>query len=488
MLGENLKMIRSVVYFSLFYFISCDIVSNSDFDFLVKKKSRFLSPYHGNETQHFCVGGEDELREYGPLTRHCVFKNICYKSSSRQWLYFSGDKNAIRVVGVNKGNPFCKENCEEEDPSLYTDFESAKKPFVASKYDAEYVITPVVVNDRIPENVHYDLGRTSSTIHVYSVFPSPTSDAIGHLLAEDIYPVFHGLQIVGVTDRDVQVLFDNSPCPRGRKCSAFFEAIKSFTKYYPQVRDIRINFPPRHPDLVCYKLLYLGTGQLHGSSRVHHPDSWGHFVEKVLYGMGLDPFYRPEKQRILVINKGGNGQANRIAFNGQEIAKKLGQQFEVEVDYYVYNGETFRQEVEMAQKYTVCITICGGTAFGCSFLPDGAANIYIATWYSEGEDGRPGANNNMEHVTWTYDLRHKYYAYPVWINETTPDTSPAGYSEQYKYIHRWKHNKGFTIDFPRMAVIVNDALRYTEANFEYSNSFKRLQVVSRNINNYTIIE
>ena len=124
--------------------------------------------------------------------------------------------------------------------------------------------------------------------------------------------------------------------------------------------------------------------------------------------------------------------------------------------------------MEMAQKYTVCITICGGTAFGWSFLPDGAANIYIATWYSEGEDGHPGANNNMEHVTWTNDLRHKYYAYPVWIN-------------------RWKHNKGFTI-FPRMAVLVNDALRYTEANFEYSNSFKRLQLVSRHINNYIIIE
>ena len=141
------------------------------------------------------------------------------------------------------------------------------------------------------------------------------------------------------------------------------------------------------------------------------------------------------------------------------------------VDYFVYNGETFRQEVEMVQKYTVCITVCGGTAFGCTFLPDGAANIYIATWYSEGENGRPGANNNMEHVTWTYDRRHKYYAYPVWINETAPDTSPAGYSENYKYLKRWKHNKGFAINFPRMAVLVNDALSYAETSFEYENSF-----------------
>lgn len=158
------------------------------------------------------------------------------------------------------------------------------------------------------------------------------------------------------------------------------------------------------------------------------------------------------------------------------------------LDYFVYNGETFRQEVEMAQKYTVCITVCGGTAFGCTFLPDGAANIYMATWYSESAKGRPGANNNMEHVTWTYDRRHKYYAYPVWINETIPDISPDGYSDKYKYIHRWKHNKGFTIDFPRMAVLVNDALSYAEASFEYKTSFKRLQTVTRHINNFTIIE
>ena len=232
----------------------------------------------------------------------------------------------------------------------------------------------------------------------------------------------------------------------------------------------------------------MGSGQLHGSSRIHYPDSWGRFVEKFVYGMGLDPFHKPEKQRILVINKGGSGRVNRVAFNGKDVAEKIRHQFQVDVDYFVYNGETFRQEVEMVQKYTVCITVCGGTAFGCTFLPDGAANIYIATWYSEGEHGRPGANNNMEHVTWTYDRRHKYYAYPVWLNETVPDKSSEGYSDQYKYLFRWKHNKGFTIDYPRMAVLVNDALGYAETSFGYDrNSFKRLQKVNRNNNNFTIV-
>jgi hypothetical protein len=421
---------------------------------------------------------------------------MCYKVSTQQWLYYAGSKHIPRAVGFHKGNSKCTANCEVEDPFIYTDFASAKKPFVNLRFemrDKEYV-TPVIVNDRIPENAFFDFGKTKTTIHVYSKYPGSWADAIGHILAEEIYPVFHGLDLVGVRDRDVQLLIADHLCPSGKKCPVFYEAMKSITKHHPQISDMRKNFPPRppwlfyHPDIVCYKLLFMGSGQLHGSSRVHHPDSWGRFVEKFVYGMGLDPFHRPEKQRVLVINKGGSGRVNRVAFNGRDVAEKIRQQFQVDVDYFVYNGETFRQEVEMVQKYTVCIAVCGGTAFGCTFLPDGAANIYIATWYSEGENGRPGANNNMEHVTWTYDRRHKYYAYPVWLNETTPDMSSTGYSKQSKYLYRWKHNKGFTIDFPRMAVIVNDALSYAEASFDYGkNSFKRLQKVTRSINNFTIV-
>ena len=459
----------------------------AEVNFTDSRRPTMLKPFGGRETQHVCLGGEDELREYGPFTRHCVFKNMCYRISSKQWLYYSGEQNIPRVVGVHRGSQFCKENCEREDPFIYTDFETAKSPFVGVQYEAEHV-TPILMQDLIPENAFFDKGKTEFTIHMYSLF---NSDAVlGHMLSEYIYPMFHGLDIVGVRDRDVKLLLASSSCPNGQKCSIFYEAIKSFSKYYPQVGDINVNFPPNapppeyHPDLICYKLLYMGTGQLHGSSRKHYPDSWGRYVEKILYGMGLDPFHRPEKQRILFINKA----TNRVVLNGKVTAKKIGQVFNVDVDYYEYNGADFRQEVELVQKYTVCISVCGSTSFSCSFLPDGAANIFMSSWYSEDEFGRPGVNSNMDHVIWTYDRRHKYYAYPVWLNETTPDLSSAGYNEQYKYLHRWKHNKGFIVDFARMAMLVNDALRYAEANFGYSNSFKRLRKVDRHFNNYTILE
>ena len=78
-------------------------------------------------------------------------------------------------------------------------------------------------------------------------------------------------------------------------------------------------------------------------------------------------------------------------------------------------------------------------------------------WSSDFKEGRPGNNNNMESVTWTWDTRHKHYAYPVWLNETKPDTSIPKHPE-YKYGMRWKHNNGFTLHTGRLAMFLNDAL------------------------------
>ena len=202
-----------------------------EINFTDSKRPRMLNPSNGQETQHVCLGGEDELREYGPLTRHCVFKNMCYKVSTQQWLYYAGSKHIPRAVGFHKGNSNCTANCEVEDPFIYTDFASAKKPFVNLRFemrDKEYV-TPVIVNDRIPENAFFDFGKTKTTIHVYSKYPGSWADAIGHILAEEIYPVFHGLDLVGVRDRDVQLLIADHLCPSGKKCPVFYEAMKSIT-------------------------------------------------------------------------------------------------------------------------------------------------------------------------------------------------------------------------------------------------------------------
>ena len=92
--------------------------------------------------------------------------------------------------------------------------------------------------------------------------------------------------------------------------------------------------------------------------------------------------------------------------------------------------------------HSVCIAVCGGTAFSCTHLPDGASNIYLSVWSSRTESGRPGNNNNMESVTWRWDSRHRHYAYPVWLNETTPHNSVPR-DRQYDYGMRWKYNLGF---------------------------------------------
>lgn len=151
--------------------------------------------------------------------------------------------------------------------------------------------------------------------------------------------------------------------------------------------------------------------------------------------------------------------------------------FDVPIDEWVWSGETLQQEVEMLQKYSVCITVCGGTAFSCTHLPDGASNIFVSVWSADTASGRPGNNNNMESVTWTWDSRHKHYAYPVFLNETMPDESIEKHPI-YKYGMRWKHNKGFNLHAGRLALQLNDALAQARwrmfGNDETAGSFRPL--------------
>ena len=91
--------ILCLMVFKWFYSPSSELsqISSSQDDadrrnFTDSKRPRLLNSFDGQETQHVCLGGEDELRAFGPLTRHCVFKNMCLNVSSQQWLYYSGNK------------------------------------------------------------------------------------------------------------------------------------------------------------------------------------------------------------------------------------------------------------------------------------------------------------------------------------------------------------------------------------------------------------
>jgi hypothetical protein len=183
-----------------------------------------------------------------------------------------------------------------------------------------------------------------------------------------------------------------------------------------------------------------------------------------LSGLGLDPRATPPRQRVIFVNKGGTAAggairsgANRIALNAAKVLQRLAETFDVPVDSWVWNGETLDEEVAMLQRYSVCIAVCDSTAFSCTHLPDGASTIYASVWSSLKKSGRPGNNNNMESGTWTWDTRHTHYAYPVWLNETLPDTTLQR-DRQYNYGMRWKHNKGFFLHAGRLALQLNDAL------------------------------
>ena len=403
-----------------------------------------------------------------------MFKNLCYDEGSREWHYHRDSSLAppptfthvgIRSEKDGKTMPWV-------DPHVQVEF------FEPVSYSAGFnnPFKVKMVDGPIPSDATFVSGLT-----YYRQAIGPWANAIGHMYAEYIYPIYHAMDIFGVVTRDVRVLMSDTPCrpPKGSKCSHFHTLMRGLSDRYKEFATVgKPNFPPKHAAThskkggsgsaqhhkTCYRSLLVGDGTLHGSSRRHPPETWGKFMHYWLSGLGVKPNAKPPQQRIIFVNKGGtaaggavHGGANRIALNADAVIKTLSAEFDVPIDNWVWNGETLDQEVAMLQQYSVCITVCGGTAFSCTHLPDGASSIFISVWSSDAENGRPGNNNNMESVTWTWDQRHKHYAYPVWLNETVPDTSiPRDRNTLYGM--RWKHNKGFNLHTGRLALLLNDAL------------------------------
>ena len=375
------------------------------------------------------------------------------------------------------------------DPHVQMNFDAPVSS--SSGFNQPFMVK--AVDAQIPKNNTVWVGGLS----FFRQELGPWANAIGHMYAEYVYSIWHATDIFGLVTRDLRVLMRDTPCntngrrrPEGVKCKHFHTLMRGLSDRYKKFSSVQQPNMKRTArqkkgtaKTVCYRDLLVGDGQLHGSSRRHPADSWGRFMHYWLSGLGIDPKARPPKQRIIFVNKGGTkaggamkGGANRVALNAAEVMEKLEATFGVLIDNWVWNGETLDEEVQMLQKYSVCITVCGGTAFSCTHLPDGASNIYVSVWSSDFKEGRPGNNNNMESVTWTWDTRHKHYAYPVWLNETKPDTSIPKHPE-YKYGMRWKHNNGFTLHTGRLAMFLNDALAQAQwrmFNDASAGGFRRL--------------
>ena len=417
---------------------------------------------------HVCYGGEDEPTQTRAEERTCMFKNLCYNKKDSKWSgiwqYHRHPDLAEPPTWTNVGNRTGAG--PHDDPHVQTEFRAAVTH--SSGFNEGFHVQ--VVDGLIPSNVAWVSG-----LHYYRQPLGPWANAIGHMYAEYIYAIWHAMDVVGLVSRDVHVLMSDTPCkrevrggPAGIKCPHFQTLMRGLSDQYRNESKVLRNFPPPGKRTTCYRSLLVGDGTLHGSSRRHPPESWGKFMHYWLAGIGINPRARPPKQRIIFINKGGtqaggahNGGANRMALNAKETLETLRATFDVPIDEWSWSGETLWDEVQMLQRYSICITVCGGTAFSCTHLPDGASNIYLSVWSSEALSGRPGNNNNMESVTWTWDSRHKHYAYPVFLNETMPDDTIPKHP-QYNYLLRWKHNKGFKLHAGRLAVLLNAALMQTQ--------------------------
>ena len=439
--------------------------------------------YHRRKSGVRCLGGEDDPSRWHQ--RSCLFTNVCYDAATATMVYHRLPDEAPVALLTSNGATDGSVNV-----SVVTEFPSA---FVSLFLDDKWGWAPQVVDSPIPEEAIFEeklhvLTGSQITQHSY---------AAGHMLSEHFYPMIHAMDLFALDEprtRDFHFLEPVGPCAKHNKkrengvlCTRWREMRRALSKHGNDERLIRLRwytehwdmryfqaqwtFPPRRAaGYTCFTKLVVGNGNLHSMSLVHPAGpAWSRMIETVTAAFNVDPNRRLWRQRILLVNKGGRkgggqvaGGANRIIEDVDRLASCVRSTFGVNVDVWKYNGESMGEQIAMASNYSVCITVSGGTAITCQFVPRGASAIYIGSWSSDEHDGSHGTNNNMEHPNWTWDWRHKTFAYPVMLGETRPSSTQTSEHPVYKYRLKWKHGDGFRLSVPRMALLVASALTDAE--------------------------
>ena len=142
-----------------------------------------------------------------------MFKNLCYNASSHEWQYH----RRMPTVSWTHVGTTASENWE--DPRVLTEFNGPVS--TSSGFNEGFRVK--AVNEPIQDAVWVD------GLAVYRQALGPWANAIGHMYAEYLYPIFHAMDVFGLVTRDVNVLMRDTPCrgqapaSKGNKCAHFHD-------------------------------------------------------------------------------------------------------------------------------------------------------------------------------------------------------------------------------------------------------------------------
>ena len=363
----------------------------------------------GQSTRQFseydCLAGHstpgvEGIRDVTTHSRMCWFRNVCM-NRQRELFYYSDPSLPAEPIRV--------------DTAIHTSFPSRLvnlRRYLPGGALGQALYTVQLEREAIPATAVW------STAAVHALYHQFWPENFGHVLGDDVYPVYQQLRRFGLlgATRDVQVL-GWLPCSysgqddssRQRACDNTMNLFSTLSdrpwQHLDDFFDSHHNRSTAETDesaLVCLDQVVMG----HGLNGMYWQGrDWPLFIEHINHQLPADTqATRPHKLSILITRKTNR----RKVVNFDELVTYLHHTFDVDVDVWEPNQLPFDEQVRRVRQYSVLVTPCGGISFVSPFLYPGSSAVYV-DWL----DVRWNATSPMEEYVWQHDPRLTRFHYHI---------------------------------------------------------------------------
>ena len=381
-------------------------------------------------TTHTCIGGHGRAHNWRTTT--CLFTDVCYNSADATFEY---------VVPAHEHAAF-----------LFPGQSPDKIELVSLNYvmldTREKVVQPLRLRLKVA-TVPLPYDYTSDVAVLHQPY-SPQN--FGHLLNDDLFPIYTALEMFGYNFSQCRLVFtedcdNNWLYPQNEyfagACRAlqqkWLPALKSPKQYLPQMNN------------TCFKHMIVGLHSLAWSSSPYllgRGFVFQHMIDELVAIKG-QPLTAPIKQKVVIIKKlPSAGSSRRAILNADELVTALSVAFPaVEVTGVFVANLSATDEIELMRSATVVITGDGGGAWGTVFVSSGTTVVYLDFY-----NFKDGASVAVELAWWSFLPHLRTVQYEVLPSEIVPNYEGAG------SLLQWRNMVDYRLSVERVTRVVREGL------------------------------
>ncbi|KAJ3319380.1 hypothetical protein HDV06_006333, partial [Boothiomyces sp. JEL0866] len=359
-LAKNVQQLAN--YKSVYTFQKVVDQANAEYR---KGKSHFKSYYE-------CLGKSNYYEQDERRGRSCMFKNVCYNSTSAEVYYYQPVKEP--VFYDRKKGPIYSFN--EGIPEFIN-----VTPFAHRYVGRKYAFTPkVIIGEPDPEDtIHL------KDFHVlWAIFAFEHN--MGHFVYEEMFSVYMALRRFGITTKDYQLL--NMHISEDPDNILYTKLLNAFSPIVTNSKSLYLKtyLKSKEKPIVCFNNLLVASGssafnQMQDDFSEGKEVLFWDYRSELFKSYGVDPYIRATNPRKIVLlnkteslNSFHERKHFRDIYNLEEVLEMLQVRFpDSPVEVYSPSISTsIEEQIRYFSTISLVITPAGGISMALPFLPIGS--------------------------------------------------------------------------------------------------------------------